>query len=91
MDLRWTKKALSDLTRLHDFLAAVDPSAASRTVRNLTARPLRLLDHPRLGARLSGFGAREVRRVLVGPYEVRYEIARDTIYVLRIWHTREHR
>jgi hypothetical protein len=32
-----------------------------------------------------------VRRIIVGNYEVRYEIVADTIYLLRIWHTREAR
>jgi hypothetical protein len=29
--------------------------------------------------------------VLVGDYEVRYEIRESRIYVLRLWHTREDR
>ncbi|MBR7513475.1 type II toxin-antitoxin system RelE/ParE family toxin, partial [Mycobacterium tuberculosis] len=37
------------------------------------------------------FEPREVRRILVGQYEMRYEIQGDTIYVLRLWHTREDR
>lgn len=28
---------------------------------------------------------------VVGPYEIRYEIRQSTIYVLRLWHTREDR
>jgi hypothetical protein len=38
-----------------------------------------------------GFGDREVRRVLVQKYEVRYEIAGSDLYVLRVFHTREDR
>jgi hypothetical protein len=34
---------------------------------------------------------RDVRRILVGQYELHYEIANATLYVLRIWHTRENR
>jgi hypothetical protein len=32
-----------------------------------------------------------VRRILVGHYEMRYEIVDSTIYLLRLWHTREDR
>jgi hypothetical protein len=32
-----------------------------------------------------------VRRLLIGHYEMRYEIRRETIVVLRVWHTREDR
>nr|WP_246374149.1 type II toxin-antitoxin system RelE/ParE family toxin [Gluconacetobacter tumulicola] len=28
---------------------------------------------------------------MIGDYEVRYEIAGDSIYILRIWHSREQR
>jgi hypothetical protein len=50
-----------------------------------------LLEHPRLGEKLEEFKPREVRRILVGQYEMRYEIQGSTIYVLRLWHTRENR
>lgn len=65
--------------------------AAARTVQQLTAAPTRLLANPRIGERLDEFGPRGVRRILVGNYEIRYEIADSTIYVLRLWHTREDR
>ena len=91
MELKWTGKALSDLSRLHDFLAPVNRPAAVRVVRSLTAAPARLLEHPRIGEKLEEFEPREVRRILVGHYEMRYEIRQSTVYVLRLWHTREDR
>ena len=91
MELKWTGKALSDLSRLHDFLAPVNRPAAERVVRSLTAAPARLLEHPRIGEKLEEFEPREVRRILVGQYEMRYEIRESTVYVLRLWHTREDR
>ncbi|GGD93681.1 plasmid stabilization system protein ParE [Rhizobium sp. BK591] len=91
MEVKWTNKAVSDVTRLYDFLSPVDRRAAARTVQALTAAPARLLEQPRLGERLEEFDPREVRRILVGRYELRYEIQQSTIYVLRLWHTREDR
>lgn len=91
MELKWTSKALSDLARLYDFLASVSRQAAARTVQSLTAAPTRLLEHPRIGEKLEEFEPREIRRILVGQYEMRYEIQEMTIYVLRLWHTREER
>jgi plasmid stabilization system protein ParE len=90
-DLKWTDKARSDLARLYDFLAPVNQRAAARAVQALVAAPARLLEHPRIGERLDEFNPREVRRILVGHYEVRYEIEDMTIYVLRLWHSREDR
>lgn len=91
MDLKWTGKALSDLSRLYEFLAPVNQSAAARTVQALTTAPESLLVNPRIGEKLEEFEPREVRRILVGRYEMRYEIQESTIYVLRLWHTREDR
>ncbi|MEN2977582.1 type II toxin-antitoxin system RelE/ParE family toxin (plasmid) [Tistrella bauzanensis] len=91
MDLKWTGKALSDLARLHDFLAPTNPPAAARAVQALARAPTILLTNPRLGEQLFGFEPREVRRLLVGSYELRYEIQDSTIYVLRLWHSREDR
>ncbi len=91
MALRWTGKARSDLVRLHEFLAPVNPSAAARAVRQLVAGVKRIPAHPRLGVRLPEFAPREVRRVLVGDYEIRYELMGSDVVVLRIFHTREDR
>ncbi|MBS3936713.1 MAG: type II toxin-antitoxin system RelE/ParE family toxin [Sulfuritalea sp.] len=91
MELKWTGKGLSDLARLYDFLAPVNPAAAARVVRSLTAGPSGLRVNPRIGERLEEFNPREVRRILVGHHEMRYEIQDRTIYLLRIWHTREDR
>ncbi len=91
MELKWTSKTLSDSARLYEFLAPVNRSAAARTVQALTAAPSGLLANPRIGERIDEFGPREVRRILVGHYELRYEIQDAVIYVLRLWHTREDR
>jgi len=62
----------SDLVRLYEFLAPVNKPAAARTVQTLTVAPDRLLLNPRIGERLDEFEPREVRRILVGHYEMRY-------------------
>ncbi len=84
MVLKWTGKAASDL-------APVNKPAAARAIQALTAAPWRLLEQPRLGARLDAFSPRELRRILVGRYEIRYEIQASTIYMLRLWQRREDR
>ncbi|TWG94674.1 plasmid stabilization system protein ParE [Mesorhizobium sp. J18] len=91
MQLKWTEKAVGDLVQLHEFLVVVNPKAAAKIVQSLTAAPEKLFDYPRLGEKLEEFEPREVRRILVGRYEMRYEIQDATIYVLRLWHTREDR
>lgn len=91
MEVKWTRRALADLVRLHEFLAPVNKRAAARTIQSLSAAPSRLRTHPRIGEKLDEFDPQEVRRILVGRYEMRYEIRQSIIYVLRLWHTREDR
>lgn len=91
MRLRWTSRAVSDLERLYEVLAPVNRVAAARTVQALTGAPTSLMANPRIGEKLEEFEPREIRRIFVGHYEMRYEIQQSTIYVLRLWHTREDR
>jgi plasmid stabilization system protein ParE len=89
--LRWTSNAQSDLVRLYEFLQPVHPAAAARAVGSLLDAAKRIPARPRLGVRLQEFGAREVRRIIVGSYEMRYELTGTDVYILRIFHTREDR
>jgi plasmid stabilization system protein ParE len=89
--LRWTSSAHADLVRLYEFLAPVHPPAANRAVRLLVAAAKRIPARPRLGVRLREFGPREVRRVIAGDYEIRYELTGTDVFILRIFHTREDR
>jgi plasmid stabilization system protein ParE len=91
MNINWTAAATQDLVRLHDFLRPVAPEAAARVVQQLAHAPDRLRDFPRIGERLDAYAPREVRRIIFGSYEVRYEIADSEIFILRLWHNRENR
>jgi plasmid stabilization system protein ParE len=91
MNVRWTSKANLDLVRLHDFIATKNPSAAADIVDRLVAAPDPLIKNPWIGTPLRQFEPREIRRIIVGNYEMRYEIVNGTIYILRIWHTLEDR
>jgi plasmid stabilization system protein ParE len=91
MALKWTSKAYADLVRLHEFLGPVDPRAANRIVRQLVAGAKQIPAHPHLGLYLPAFNPREVRKFLVGDYEIRYEVTNIDVVILRIFHTREDR
>ena len=91
MALKWTSKAHGDLVRLHEFLDSVDPLAAIRVARQLVASAKQIPFHPRLGVRLPEFNPRDVRKLLVGDYEIRYEVTTTDVFILRIFHTREDR
>ncbi len=91
MKIQWTTKASSDLLRLYEHLNPVAPDAAKRLIQQLARAPDKLLDFPRIGEKLEAYEPREVRRILVGNYELRYEIANATIFILRLWRRRENR
>ena len=91
MALRWTSKAHGDLARIHAFLAPVDPAAASRAVQAVLAAVRHLARFPRLGVRLAEFDPREVRRLVVRDYELRYEVRGSDLFILRLWHVLEDR
>jgi plasmid stabilization system protein ParE len=77
--------------RLHDYLLPIAPEAAARVIQQLAHAPDRLFDYPRIGEKLEAYEPREIRRIIVGNYELRYEIAVGTIFILRLWHCRENR
>jgi plasmid stabilization system protein ParE len=41
MKIQWTRKAASDLVRLHDHLKPVAPKAAARVIEQLASSPAR--------------------------------------------------
>jgi plasmid stabilization system protein ParE len=91
MPLQWTTSAERDLVRLYAFLATINPHAAAQVVQQLVAGAEQLLNYPQLGVRLEEFDPRDVRRVIIGDYELRYELSDKMIYILRLWHGREDR
>lgn len=91
MEVRWTENAHSDVERLYDFLAPVNPEAATKVVQRIVATGPLLSAQPRLGEPLEEFNPREVRRLIVGGYEIRYEIVDQILFIIRLWHTREER
>jgi plasmid stabilization system protein ParE len=91
MQLRWTSRALADLNRLHAFLEPVNARAAARAVQALVSAAAHLPNHPRIGRRVAQYQPLEIRRTLVGQYEMRYEIAGEDVIILRIWNAREFR
>lgn len=91
MDVKWTASAHRDLVRLYEFLLPVNPRAAKQAVRQLVEEAKLLQAHPLLGIALDAYTPRDVRRLIIGDYELRYEVTERTLYVLRLWHTREER
>jgi plasmid stabilization system protein ParE len=89
--IEWSAEAKEDLVRLHWFLLERSERAASSAVQRLIQAPMSLADQPRRGPVVERYLPREVRRLLVGAYELLYEVRGNDIYVVSIFHTREER
>jgi plasmid stabilization system protein ParE len=86
MQVRWLRTALRNLDEEAAYIAADDPAAARLVVGRVLAAVDLLVDQPALGRPGRVPGTRE----LVVPktrYLVPYRVRRDTIEILRVFHT----
>lgn len=72
------------MANLHEHLRAVAPDAVARVVQRRARALVRLRDYPRLGEKLGVFEPREVRRIIVGHYEMHYGILAGALFILRL-------
>jgi len=90
MKLRWSQRALADLQRLADRIAADDkPLAAQAFVEAIADRVARLEECPLLGrqGRLD-----DTRELLVHKnYLVSYRLRADEVQLLQVWHVARER
>lgn len=91
MKFEWTVPARDDVIRLYHFLAEKNEQAAASVVQSLVNSPATLLLNPRRGEAVADYEPREVRRCIIGSYEMHYELKSDLLIILRIWHQREER
>lgn len=91
MQIKWSSAARRDLVRLHDFLKPVNPRAATQTVSALLTAVERLLDYPEVAPLSDIYEGRNMRSLIVGDYNLHYEVMENTIFIVRIWHIREDR
>lgn len=89
MRLRWRKRALDDLERIHAWLSTLDGADPDRAILRIqqTANRLTAHDIGRPGLR---DGTREVS-VSGGPYVIVFRIADHDIDVLAVYHTAQRR
>ena len=90
MEIQFTPESVDDLERLRRFLIEAGAPYAQRMANDIM-QSLRILQaFPRLGLPVQRAPDPDVTRDLyVGKYCVRYLIAMETIYILRVWHGRE--
>ena len=87
MKLVYSQNAVADLSRLRDFIANNDPTAAARMAADLIARINGLCAFPEMGRCVPEAPEPEsVRDFIFGKYVVRYTVHGSALVILRIWH-----
>jgi toxin ParE1/3/4 len=79
----WSEPARNDLQSIRAYIGQFNPTAAQRMAVRLLAAADSLSDYPDRG-RPIGKGRREL--TIIWPYLLRYRIANDAVFILRIRH-----
>ena len=90
MKVKYSTESVDDLQRVIEFVENKNPYAARRIAIDLQEGMDRLKLFPEIGLPvLKATDSEKIRDLYVGKYTVRYLIAKDIIYVLRVWHNKE--
>jgi toxin ParE1/3/4 len=81
----WTDRALLDLTRIDDYIAADDPRATARWVDKLIAAAERAGRLPSSGKMVRERKHPDLREVLVRTYRIVYRVRADRIEILTVF------
>jgi plasmid stabilization system protein ParE len=90
MKVEYSPESIEDLQRVVEFVESENPYSARRIAIDLQEGVYRLKQFPEIGLPvLSAVEPEKIRDLYIRDYTVRYLIAKDTIYVLRVWHNKE--
>ena len=88
LELKWSRRALSDLARILDYITQDKPDAARQLAADMRAKAEHLRVHPYLG-RESAPSVREL--VLHRHYLLTYRIKPGRVEILQVWHVAQKR
>jgi plasmid stabilization system protein ParE len=90
MKIRYSPESVDDLHRVVEFVEVKNPFAARRIAIDLQEGVDKLKKFPKIGVPvLKASDPENMRDLYIGRYTVRYLVADEIIYVLRIWHNKE--
>jgi toxin ParE1/3/4 len=88
--VRWRKRALSDLKSFRDWLQALPDANADRAVKRIRDAAQRLGRLGDIGRASLILGTRELS-VTSAPYVIAYQIRKDYILIVAVYHTAQKR
>jgi toxin ParE1/3/4 len=90
MKIRYSPESVDDLHRVVEFVEVKNPFAARRIAIDLQEGVDKLKKFPTIGLPvLKASDPEQIRDLYIRSYTVRYLIADEIIYILRIWHSKE--
>ncbi len=90
MKVKYSPESIGDLQRVVEFVENKNPYAARRIAIDIQEGMERLKQFPQIGLPvLKASEPENIRDLYVGHHTVRYLIADEVIYILRIWHGKE--
>ena len=90
MNIRYSRRALSQLASMHEYLRARNSAAADKVTASIRSTIARLKEMPLLGKRTDEVDV----HVIIEPeylYRVFYTVADQEVFVVRILHARQTR
>lgn len=83
-EVAWTNSAIEDVAEIRAYIAQFNPSAAASVADSIIRAGDSLTLFPNRG-RSIGAGRREL--TTVQPYVIRYSVAGDLVFILRVRHS----
>jgi plasmid stabilization system protein ParE len=92
-EIKWLPEAIADIERLHAFLHEKSPGAASRAAKAILEGANFLKSTPGAGRLMPDESGRKelILPFGSGAYVLRYMLEEDSVVIIRVWHSREHR
>ena len=86
--LKWTRRALTDLARLAEYIAKDSAANSAKFVKLIRAKAENLKTFPHMG-RIVLPGVREL--VIHHNYLLSYRVKDDCVEILQVWHAAQRR
>lgn len=88
MKIIWSKTASIKAEEISDYIAQDSINEAKEWISQLLSEVERLDVFPELGRVVPNFDDNSLREIIFGNYRIIYEIRRNTIEILTVWHSK---
>lgn len=86
MTLLWTRRAITDVQAIEQFIAKDSPHAAQLVTQRLVAAVDRLILFPQSGRIVPELADPQIREVVQGSYRIVYRLTEEQVHILTVHH-----